>query len=508
MFARTVTTRRPVSPRQLISSVHRAAFGVGRFPLSTVALEGSHAQTMFHKAVRNNSGPAKALQSNSARVNAYSASTTGKSQQVAGLKRKLETASSMSSALGSLHNSVYFDENDFDSDSDLDFDSPGPIPPSRSTANTSQSPTLPKPAASTSQSQTRNDTNLAESTAPPSSTPIPWSSSPPSHYLPPQKYQKSRTLPWLAEETREQGKYPETPAPRKETMFWDKSASALKDEQRELRKQNKKRPKHDVEHVEPVEPVSRSRVPEIFLSDEQRAVLEAVVDQGKSIFFTGSAGTGKSVLMREIIKRLRDKYRREQDRVAVTASTGLAACNIEGVTLHSFAGIGLGKESASQLVKKVRFLSSDCGIAIDSPQVRTNQKARNRWLRTKVLIIDEVSMVDGDLFDKLEEIARRIRNNGRPFGGIQLVVTGDFFQLPPVPEGSNREAKFAFAASSWNTAIQHTVLLTRIFRQKDPEFAAMLNEMRLGNISQKTVEGFKKLSRPLESHDSLEATEL
>lgn len=137
-----------------------------------------------------------------------------------------------------------------------------------------------------------------------------------------------------------------------------------------------------------------------------------------------------------------------------------------------------------------------------------NQKARNRWLRTKVLIIDEVSMVDGDLFDKLEEIARRIRNNGRPFGGIQLVVTGDFFQLPPVPEGSNREAKFAFAASSWNTAIQHTVLLTRIFRQKDPEFAAMLNEMRLGNISQKTIEGFKKLSRPLQFHDSLEATEL
>lgn len=117
-------------------------------------------------------------------------------------------------------------------------------------------------------------------------------------------------------------------------------------------------------------------------------------------------------------------------------------------------------------------------------------------------------MVDGDLFDKLEEIARRIRNNGRAFGGIQLVVTGDFFQLPPVPEGHGREARFAFAAATWNTTIQHTILLTHVFRQKDPEFASMLNEMRLGKISPKTIDAFRKLSRPLDFHDALEATEL
>lgn len=117
-------------------------------------------------------------------------------------------------------------------------------------------------------------------------------------------------------------------------------------------------------------------------------------------------------------------------------------------------------------------------------------------------------MVDGDLFDKLEEIARSIRNNARPFGGIQLVVTGDFFQLPPVPEGSNREAKFAFAAATWNTTIQHTILLTHVFRQRDPEFAQMLNEMRLGKISPQTISAFRALSRPLDFHDSLEATEL
>jgi ATP-dependent DNA helicase PIF1 len=178
------------------------------------------------------------------------------------------------------------------------------------------------------------------------------------------------------------------------------------------------------------------------------------VGQGKSVFFTGSAGTGKSVLMRAIIAELRKKHLREPDRVAVTASTGLAACNIGGVTLHSFGGIGLGKDDVPALVKKIK----------------RNQKAKNRWLRTKILIIDEISMVDGDLFDKLEGIARAMRNNGRPFGGIQLVITGDFFQLPPVPDYGNKakSVKFAFDAGTWSTAIHHTIGLTEVFRQKDP----------------------------------------
>ena len=116
---------------------------------------------------------------------------------------------------------------------------------------------------------------------------------------------------------------------------------------------------------------------QIFLSDEQNNVLEAVVDRGKSIFFTGSAGTGKSVLMREIIKKLRQKYKREPDRVAVTASTGLAACNIEGVTLHSFAGIGLGKEPVPDLVKKVSLKSILCKKSTSILTFRRSKRTRN-----------------------------------------------------------------------------------------------------------------------------------
>ena len=205
-----------------------------------------------------------------------------------------------------------------------------------------------------------------------------------------------------------------------------------------------------------------------------------------------SLGTGKSVLLREIIAALRRKFVREPDRIAVTASTGLAACNIGGVTLHSFAGIGLGKEPAEDLVKKIR----------------RNAKAKQRWMRTKVLVVDEVSMVDGELFDKLEQIARTIRNNGRPFGGIQLVITGDFFQLPPVPD-SGRVAKFAFDAGTWTTSIEHTIGLHHVFRQKDPVFAGMLNEMREGRLTPASIASFRKLDRPLAAtEENIEATEL
>ena len=246
--------------------------------------------------------------------------------------------------------------------------------------------------------------------------------------------------------------------PTRSPYVWDKTASAIKMEQKQSRLAAKKQQlvktfeNEDPDVKAKVERDTKRKNPaKVFLSEEQHKVLTLVTEKEKSVFFTGSAGTGKSVLLRQIIKNLREFYKREPERVAVTASTGLAACNVGGVTLHSFAGIGLGKEPVPELVKKIK----------------RNAKARNRWIRTRVLIIDEISMVDGELFDKLEAIARTIRNNGRPFGGIRLVVTGDFFQLPPVPE-NGRIAKFAFDAVTWTTSIDHTIGLTQVFRQKDP----------------------------------------
>lgn len=236
---------------------------------------------------------------------------------------------------------------------------------------------------------------------------------------------------------------------------WNTTASKVAEERRAVKEMRKRKiDKAEKAAAESHGRLKTAKLAPIQLTDEQTRVKDLVVDQGKSVFFTGSAGTGKSVLMRSIIAALKKKYVREGDRVAVTASTGLAACNIGGVTLHSFGGIGLGKEDVPTLIKKIK----------------KNNKAKLRWTRTKVLIIDEISMVDGDLFDKLEEIARGMRNNGRPFGGIQLVITGDFFQLPPVPDYNqkSRGVKFAFDAATWGTAIHHTIGLTEVFRQKDP----------------------------------------
>jgi ATP-dependent DNA helicase PIF1 len=245
----------------------------------------------------------------------------------------------------------------------------------------------------------------------------------------------------------------------------------------------------------PAEPVkaTSAQLPiraKVVLSEEQQRIL-ALVLSGKNVFYTGSAGTGKSVLLREVIGGLRGKYKKiGSDAVAVTASTGIAACNIGGVTIHSFAGIGLATENADHLVDKIK----------------KNKKAHTRWLRTKVLIIDEVSMVDGELFDKLAKIGGVLRKNGRPFGGIQLVVTGDFFQLPPVSKDNT--CLFAFEAKTWGEVVERTFNLTHVFRQRDEEFVNMLNEMRFGRLSAKSIGRFKSLARELQFEDGLQATEL
>jgi ATP-dependent DNA helicase PIF1 len=397
-------------------------------------------------------------------------------------KRKFERTMSNTSSLGALHGSTQFcNENDFDDDAAIDLTVNGPDVryPSLPQANSDVSyPSLPSQL-----------TGLQR--PPPSSAPVPWSSSPPEHHQPPPS--KRRTVPWLDREGHDKSFTPlPSNKPNASPYPWNKTASAMKAEQKELRKINKSRSIGSKQSDGVGVKTSTANVlPKIFLSEEQKGVLTAVVDEGKSIFFTGSAGTGKSVLMRSIITKLRQKHIKEPDRVAVTASTGLAAVNIDGTTLHSFAGIGLGKEPATELLKKIR----------------RNPKTKQRWIRTRVLIIDEVSMIDGDLFDKLEHVARIVRNNGSPFGGIQLVVTGDFFQLPPVPE-KDRAAKFSFDAATWNTCIEYTILLTHVFRQKDATFAAMLNEMRLGRLTAASIRAFQNLSRPLNFTDDLEATEL
>lgn len=221
------------------------------------------------------------------------------------------------------------------------------------------------------------------------------------------------------------------------------------------------------------------------LSDDQKRVFDAV-REGRSLFFTGSAGTGKSFLLKTIIKYLKDY----KINLAVTASTGIAASHLSGTTLHSFAGIGLGKEKPSDLVWKIR----------------KSKHSRERWKMVEVLIIDEISMVDGILLDKLEYIARSVRENEEPFGGIQLILAGDFFQLPPVSIGE--VLPYAFQANCWRRCVPQVITLQLVFRQTNQEFVELLNDMRIGQVSEKNRKLLQSLSREVKYNDEILPTEL
>ena len=198
----------------------------------------------------------------------------------------------------------------------------------------------------------------------------------------------------------------------------------------------------------------------------QQAALVDRVRGGESVFITGEAGTGKSVTTRAIAALFAERD------IAITAPTGIAALNVDGLTIHSWAGVGLGSGDTETLLRGVQ----------------SNRKAIKRWRATKLLIIDEVSMLTDRLFQSLSDIGKAVRSGARdvPFGGLQLVCVGDFCQLPPVGVGSF--CRFCFEAPAWaeifGARCAPTSLLTTQLRQKgDSRFAALLNELRRGVLS-------------------------
>ena len=194
------------------------------------------------------------------------------------------------------------------------------------------------------------------------------------------------------------------------------------------------------------------------LSDQQQAVVEDILD-GKNVFLTGPGGTGKSHLLNFL-----SGYMRGRGRMDICGATGIAAVNVGGVTLHSWAGIGLGKGTAHQLALGIR----------------NNRNAFERIVKTNLLALDEVSMIDADLLDKLDTAFQLIRQDERPFGGLQVLLLGDFYQLRPV------DGQFAFKAKVWSSSGMTTHVLTKVFRQKDAAFARALLELRTGTLSEES----------------------
>jgi ATP-dependent DNA helicase PIF1 len=232
---------------------------------------------------------------------------------------------------------------------------------------------------------------------------------------------------------------------------------------------------------------------------DQLRTLE-VFQTGCNLFVTGKAGTGKSQVLREMIAQARKKG----IVIAITASTGIAALQLdsEGQTIHSWAGVGFGNSSVEKIVKQIydrHFASFHANAKKGNskkeaePQQQQQQRTRSvldRWQKTQILFIDEISMLSPGIFTTLDLVGRKLRQKpNQPFGGLQLVLCGDFAQIPPVTNDKEKKSEdkekgtWVFECSSWAASVKKTITLREPFRQKNSAFVALLDRVREGKPS-------------------------
>jgi DNA-binding NarL/FixJ family response regulator len=195
-----------------------------------------------------------------------------------------------------------------------------------------------------------------------------------------------------------------------------------------------------------------------------------ILKTGRNAFLTGSAGTGKTFLLNKYIKYLKNR----KITPVVLAPTGIAASHINGMTIHSFFGLGVKERVNDGLIK---FLIKQKFI-------------KNRLDRLDVLIIDEVSMISPDLFETIDRILRKFKNTEQPFGGVQVILSGDFFQLPPISKNL-REEKFIWQTFLWESADFKICYLKEKFRHSDTDLIKILDEIREGCVSPDSMELFE-----------------
>ena len=205
------------------------------------------------------------------------------------------------------------------------------------------------------------------------------------------------------------------------------------------------------------------------LSKEQQFAFDKYV-AGENIFITGPGGSGKSALIQKIYKHSISQF----INIQVCALTGCAAVllNCKAKTIHSWAGIGIGSGTIESIVLKVT----------------KNKFAKALWKEIDVLVVDEVSMLSLKLFNLLNAIGKAIKKNEKPFGGIKLIFSGDFYQLPPVGDDLEPDSqRFCFESEDWNTVFPHEnqIQLVKIFRQTDETYSNILNQIREGIIKRK-----------------------
>ena len=203
-------------------------------------------------------------------------------------------------------------------------------------------------------------------------------------------------------------------------------------------------------------------------TNDQKSALD-ILSLNNNVLITGPAGTGKSTVLKAFYCMYIDKHcngNMDDDSIYITSTTGISAMNISGVTIHSWSGIEDGSKGIDYYIEKIKTNPA-------------KKKAFNHWKRCKVLIIDEISMMSGELLDKLNILGQRLRNSKEPFGGIKVVFFCDFLQLPPV-----KSDIFCFDAICWKKLQLKSVYLDEIMRQKDTEFQHILNKIRIGFVDE------------------------
>ena len=219
------------------------------------------------------------------------------------------------------------------------------------------------------------------------------------------------------------------------------------------------------------------------LSIEQKYAFDKF-KRGENLFITGPGGTGKTRLIHSLV----DYMEMYGIKYQVCAMTGCAALLLgcKSRTLHSWSGIKLAKGPVEGILR----------------QVSRNKKAVAAWKKIKVLIVDEVSMMSKKIFEICEKLGRVIRKNDRPFGGIQVIFTGDFFQLPPVGDENEPDtAKFSFESANWFHvfSLENNIQLQTMFRQTDETYIRILLEIRKGRVSEESAEILRKyVKRPFD----------
>lgn len=188
----------------------------------------------------------------------------------------------------------------------------------------------------------------------------------------------------------------------------------------------------------------------------------AILENGQSALLTGAAGTGKTYVLNQFIKRARA----DGKTVAVTATTGLAATHLSGNTLHAWSGIGVRDQLDGGFFQKL------------------SKQRKDTIMNTDILVVDEISMLHDFRLDMVEEVARKVRGGDRPFGGMQVVLCGDFFQLPPVSRHDSRTGSFVTASQAWMSGAFTVCYLEQQYRQVDDSlYTDILNGIRAGFLT-------------------------